>query len=382
MKTPKNLGEGLHGFGNGLYLRVRGESRLWFLRTTVAGRRVKVSLGPWPLLSTAAARGRAAEMLLKIRSGGSIKGPEEPKATAPTLSEIWLDAIENQRRVKAWTNEKAAAQWIATFEDYVLPELGSFPVDEIRRDDVLRMLTPIWQTKSATAAKVRGRLEVVLDYAKAKGWRDGENPAAWHGNLALFLPSRSAVTGVSHFEAIDIETLREKVIPALWERRSSASLAVLFGCLTALRAGEFLRAEWREVDGGIFTVPWGRMKTAKRSREDFRVPLTRQALMALDAARGLSDTVIFPGRIGRFLSIDTPRVTIQRLAGTGATMHGMRSVFRDWCAREGVDFTVAEKCLSHTVGDRTVQAYLRSDLIDERRRVMQAWADDIFPMPE
>lgn len=384
MKTPKNLGEGLHAFGGGLYLRVRGYQtgyrRLWFLRTTVSGRRMKVSIGPWPLISTAAARERAAEILLKIKSGEPIKELEPSRAKAPRLSDIWQEAIENQRRVKAWTSEKAAAQWVATFRDYVLPALGEYPVDEIKRDDVLRMLAPIWQSKSATAAKVRGRLETVLDYAKACGWRDGENPAAWHGNLALFLPARSAVSGVSHFEAVDIETLRRVIIPALWERKTSASLAVLFGCLTALRAGEFLRAEWQEIDGDIFTVPWIRMKTAKRSREDFRVPLSHQALLVLDAARGLSDSAVFPGRVSKFLAIDTPRITIQRLTGTAGTMHGMRSVFRDWAAAQGIDFTLAEKCLSHSVGDRTVQAYLRSDLLEERRAVLQQWADFILPL--
>ena len=131
MKTPKNLGEGLHAFGGGLYLRVRGYQtgyrRLWFLRTTVSGRRMKVSIGPWPLISTAAARERAAEILLKIKSGEPIKELEPPRAKAPRLSDIWQEAIENQRRVKAWTSEKAAAQWVATFRDYVLPALGEYP---------------------------------------------------------------------------------------------------------------------------------------------------------------------------------------------------------------------------------------------------------------
>jgi len=254
-------------------------------------------------------------------------------------------------------------------------------VDAITRDDVLEVLKPLWSNKAATAAKVRGRLETVLDYAKARGWREGENPAAWKGNLALFLPPRPVAAPVDHFEAVTLEVLKEKIIPELWERRSSASCAVIFGCLTALRAGEFIRAEWSEIKGDVFTVAWQRMKTAKRSREDFRVPLSRQALAVLEAVRGRDEEAVFPGRSGKFNSLNTPRILIQRLTDTKATMHGMRSVFRNWCAREGVDFTVAEKCLSHSVGDRTVQAYLRDDLLEKRREVMQRWADEIFPLP-
>lgn len=377
MLNPKNLSDGFHRFGDGLYLKVRGKSKLWVLRVQVNGRRMDRSLGSWPLVSTVEAREKALVIRARVKSG-EVEEPKK-KARSPLLKEVWLDAVENQRRVKAWTSEKAAAQWLTTIQTYILPALGDAPVDQINRDDVLAMLQPIWGEKAATAAKVRGRLETILNFCKAKGWRDGENPAAWRGNLELFLPPRTISHAVQHFGAVDLETLRDKIIPALWVRRSSSSCAIIFGCLTALRACEFLHAQWSEIEGNVFTVPWQRMKTAKHSREGFRVPLSRQALKVLDAVRGMDESAVFPGRIAKFNSIDTPRITIQRLTGTNATMHGMRSIFRDWCAREEVDFTVAEKCLSHTVGDRTVQAYLRDDLLEKRRDVMQRWADAIMP---
>lgn len=377
MLNPKTLGDGIYTFGDGLRLKVRGNSKLWILRVQVCGKTKERSLGSWPALSTAGAREKAAAVRAKLKTGDT-GDTEKPKDAAPMLSEVWAEAVENRRQVKVWTNEKATEQWANTIKTYILPGLGDFPVDQIARDDVLEVLRPLWGEKPATANKVRGRLEAVLSYCKANGWRDGENPAAWKGNLELFLPPLSAA-GVKHFGAIDFETLRDKVLPALWERRTSASCAVIFGCLTALRAGEFLRARWLEINGNIFTVPWERMKTAKHSREDFRVPLSRQALEVLDAVRGMDETVVFPGRIAKFNAIDTPRITIQRLTNTTATMHGMRSVFRDWCAREGVNFDVAEKCLSHTIGDRTVRAYFRDDLLEQRAAVMQAWADAIFP---
>lgn len=376
MLNPKTLPDGVHSFGNCLRLKVRGNSKLWVVRVRVDGKTVERSIGSWPALSTMAAREKAAEVRARLKAGDVSPAPE--KIEAPLLKDIWRDAVENQRSIKAWTSEKAAAQWTTTLQEYVVPSLGDCPVDQITKDDVLELLRPIWKDKAATAAKVRGRLETVLDYCKAKGWRDGENPAAWRGNLELFLPPRAVAHVTQHFGAVDLATLRDVVIPALWARRSSASCAVIFGCLTALRAGEFIRAEWSEIDGNVFTVPWTRMKTAKRSRQDFRVPLSRQAMLVLDAVRGMDEVAVFPGRIARFNSIDTPRVLIQRLAGNGATMHGMRSVFRDWCAREGVNFDVAEKCLSHAVGDRTVRAYFRDDLLEQRADVMQMWADAIF----
>lgn len=378
MLNPKTLKDGVHTFGDGLRLKVRGSSRIWVLRVTFQGRTVERSLGSFPQTSTLEAREKAALLRAKIKSGEEER--PKKKEAAPLLKNVWRDAVENQRRVKAWTNEKASAQWESTIRAYILPALGDAPVDQITRDDVLAILQPVWIGKAATAAKVRGRLETILNFCKAKGWRDGENPAAWKGNLELFLPPRTIAHTIEHFEAVNLDILRDKIIPELWKRKTSASCAVIFGCLTALRAGEFLHAHWAEIDDDVFTVPWQRMKTAKHSREDFRVPLSRQALMVLEAVRGLDDDVVFPGRIGRFNAMDTPRILIQRLTGTGATMHGMRSVFRDWCARDGVEFTVAEKCLSHAVGDRTVQAYLRDDLLDKRRSVMQKWSDAIFPI--
>lgn len=374
----KKLPEGWHSAGDGLYMRVQGSARSWCLRVQVGGKRIVKKLGSWPGLNEMAARERAVMLRSQLQSGIV---PKAPPKEAPRLEDMWEEAVENQRRVKAWTNEKAITQWTTTLQTYILPALGGKRVDEITRDDVLEVLSPMWLEKPATAAKVRGRLETILDYCKAKGWRYGENPAAWRGNLALFLPSRFAAAPVEHFDAVDLDTLKSNLVPVLWERGTPASLAILFGCLTALRAGEFLRARWEEINGDVFEVPWTRMKTAKRSRESFRVPLSRQALAVLERVRGLDEDIVFPGRIGKYLALDTPRLTIQRLTGSGATMHGMRSVFRDWSARKGVPFATAEKCLSHAVGDRTVQAYLRNDLLEERRKVMQAWADEIFPLP-
>ena len=375
--------DGAHTDGAGLRLRVSGNGShcSWVLRLTINGKMKDIGLGSYPEISLKAARLLADGLRRKAALGLPLEEEKEPEI--PTFEGIYKEAVQNQKTIKNWTNPKAEAQWYSTLETYALPVIGAKKVDEITRDDILAILKPIWGEKSSTALKVKGRIEMCLDYCKAKGWRDGENPAAWKGNLALFLPSRDIANPVVHFAATDFETLRDTVVPKLLSAITPNTAAILFGILTGLRAQEFLRTLWSEIDwkDKVFTVPWTRLKCSKRTKLPHRVPLSDQALWLLEQMKGKNDEVVFPGRIARFLSIDSPRVTLQRIVGDQITMHGMRSVFRDWCERNGVRFQVAEKCLAHGVGDKTVAAYQRDDLLEERRKVMQAWADALFRVP-
>lgn len=365
-------------------MRVRqgGHFCSWSVRVSINKKRYEIGLGSYPEVSLKAARLAAEEIRIKARKGLPLI--DEPEEKVPTFAEIYKEAVQNQKTVKHWTNEKAEAQWYSTLETYALPVLGSKRVDEITRDDILSILAPIWAAKSSTALKVKGRIEICLDYCKAKGWREGENPASWKGNLALFLPSRDIANPVEHFAATDFETLRDLIVPRLLSPLTPNTAATLFGILTGLRAQEFLRAVWGEIDWEerVFTVPWTRLKCSKHSRLPHRVPLSDQALWLLKRMEGKNEEVVFPGRIAKFLTIDSPRVVLRRLVCERITMHGMRSVFRDWCERSGVRFQVAEKCLAHGTGDKTVSAYQRDDLLEERRIVMQAWADALFKVPD
>jgi integrase len=228
--------------------------------------------------------------------------------------------------------------------------------------------------KTETASRVRGRIEAILDYAKARGIRQGDNPARWKGNLDHLLPAKARVRKVKHHAALPVEALPQ-VMASLAKMEGVAPLAVRFLILTAARAGEVTGAKWGEVDTkrGLWTVPDIRMK-AKR---EHRVPLSNQALTVLCEAAALKhDEHVFPGGVrGKPLSL-TSLMKALRKAGAGeATVHGLRSTFRDWAAEcDQAPRELAETALAHVVGDATERAYARSDLLDRRREMMQRWA--------
>ena len=386
-KNLKDLPNGLHRIERCLYLRKRdGRSPTWYFIYQVAGKRKDMSMGSLNEVTLTQARAMADEYRHMIDQGidpltqkrkrlRSMRGDDNAPLNVAMLIDEALPVIEAAKR---WSNPKHADQWRASLGTYVKPVIGSKLVEDVTRDDILRVLRPIWETKTETANRVRGRLEAVFGYAIATGKRAGSNPATWRGNLDLFLPPISRVRTVRHHDALAVAEVRE-VFTTKWTPPSSVTAAaIIFGTLTCARAEEFVFARWSEID--FETATWSCPAERRKDKKQYphRVPLSRQAIEVLKVLPRKS-AFIFPGRQpGRPINLQTPCTIVQKTFGHG-TMHGMRSTFRDWAAEQGVEFVLAEKCLMHATGNEVSQAYQRSDLLEQRRPVMQAWADAIMP---
>ena len=380
--TSKNfmtLPPGRYSLGGGLMLLVRSESsRQWVVRYRFAGTRKDLSIGGASRISITSAKARAAKILSMAADGidpSSSKLSEEDARESITFKEFYPGAIATIQNVKRWKNEKHASQWVSTIETYAVPVLGALRVKDITRGDILEVLKPIWTEKPETASRLRGRLESLFSQAIAEELIQ-TNPATWKDGLAFFLPPISKVHEVKHHEAMPLEILKS-FAPETAKKTSVVSRAVLFGILTATRVQEFLCARWDEIDfdARVWSVPPERRKDQKPYPH--RVPLSDQAVYILSQIERKGEYV-FARSAGSHISLETPRVVLQKKVGHG-TMHGFRSTFRDWAAENGIDQVLAEKSLMHATGNEVEQAYQRSDLLEQRRTVMKAWADTIMP---
>jgi integrase len=271
-----------------------------------------------------------------------------------------------------WRNKKHSKQWSSTLANYAYPVFGDLPVGVIDTPLVIKVLDPIWTQKTETASRIRGRIEAILDWARVRDYRTGENPARWKGNLALALPARDKAKPPGRHAALPFGQM-----PGFWtdleERDGIGSLALRFAILTAARTGEAIGARWEEIDldKQTWTVPAARMKGSR----EHRVPLSPQALAILEEIGPKKSGPIFPGTHGdKPLSNMALLMTLRRMNRADLTAHGFRSTFRDWTA-ETTDFPgeVAEAALAHAVGDRVEAAYRRGDLFEKRRKLMEAW---------
>jgi integrase len=378
---------GRHADGGGLYLKIRpGGSRQWvFLFARVeGGRRFQTEIG----LGSAAPGGvtlqearQKAEEARRVRSGGAdpLAAKRASSATAEsasiTFGKFADDYVKSHRA--GWSNAKHAAQWSMTLGPAYCKPLRQKPIAEIGIDDVLAVLTPVWQVKPETARRVRMRLEKVLDAAKVKGLRTGDNPARWKGHLDHLLPRHGKGTK-SHHAAMPFTEVPAFMI-ALAGKSSAAGLALRFLILTATRTGETLNARWEEIDltAKVWTIPALRMK----SRRAHRVPLSDTALAVLAEARGKHPEWVFPGpSLLAPLSNMALLMQLRRMGRSDATTHGFRSSFRDWAA-ESTNFPreVCEMALAHVIESDTEAAYRRGDLYEKRRKLMEAWASYCVP---
>jgi integrase len=375
-RRAATAGPGIYPDGGGLYLCVSSSlTRTWVYRFSWHGRRPEMGLGSLDarlgLGAARAARDEARRVLQSGRNPIEVRR-EVRRATAnkPTFGEI-ADALL-EAKVHEWRNEKHRQQWRWSLTE-AARELRPRPVDEIGTDALLAVLKPLWSAKPETASRLRGRIEAVLDAAKAQGHRSGENPATWRGHLSHLLPKRPKLTRGHHAAMAygDVPTL----MAAIRADNSIAARALEFCILTATRTGEVLGARWSEIDMGVnvWTVPPARMKSAR----EHRVPLSRHARAALE---GLSRTrtceFTFPSPRGaRPLSHIAMAKVLARLGVEGVTVHGFRSSFRDWAGNE-THFAreIAEGALAHVVGDKAEQAYRRGDALEKRREMMEAWA--------
>jgi len=375
----KDIGHYAIGGVAGLYLYVNeAGARSWVLRTTIGDKRRHMGLGGYPDVPLALAKEKARKAKDDITKGidpienrkailSSIKAKQITEKTFQQAAEAYL-AVHSD----TWKNPKHRAQWANTLETYAYPFMGKLLVRDVAQAHVLAALEPIWKTKNETASRVRGRIESVLDWATARHYRQGENPARWKGHLDMLLPAPSKVQKVEHHRALPIDDMAS-FMSSLRKREGMAALALEFAILCASRSGEVRGATWSEIDlvAAIWTIPADRMKATK----EHRVPLSRTAINLLKNVPRIHDNdLVFPAPRGGQLS-DMTLTAVMRRMEVDAVPHGFRSSFRDWAGeRTNYPREMAEHALAHVVGDQTELAYRRGDALEKRRAMMEDWA--------
>jgi integrase len=406
--VEKGTKPGRYADGIGLHLKVRSaEAKFWLFlfpgsswRVTRSGKKQRktreMGLGPAMgrnKVSLSQARAKARELHAIVREGRDPldeRDAEKAKADAEAskakaagmtfgeVADMYIAAHE-----AAWRNPKHRKQWRATLDQYAIPAIGNLPVNRVDTGAVIKIIEPLWRDKTETASRVRGRIEAVLDYAKARGWREGENPARWRGHLDHLLPKRSKVRRVEHHAALPWQE-----VGAFMQRLrftfSVSARCLEFLILTAARSGEVRGARWNEIDldHAVWTVPAERIKGGR----EHRVPLSPPAMAVLREMAQLStEGFVFPG-LKTALTLRNVVLTdmVHATGGNGATVHGFRSTFRDWCGectnfpRELAELALAHKTFvddaGREVGGQTELAYRRGNQLERRRALMQAWA--------
>lgn len=381
----KNAKPGRYGDGGGLHLLVKKSgARSWVFRYMIDGKSRDLGLGAAAgrdAISLAKARDLATALRIKVKAGvdplaerhreaaeaiAAAQAAQIAGITFRHVAEAHIAANEG-----SWRNSKHRQQWRNTLATYVYPVIGDLPVADIGTAHVLQIVEPIWQDKPETASRVRGRIETVLDAAKARGYREGENPARWRGHIAQILPARAKLSR-GHHKAMPYAEMPE-FMRALRAREAMAALALEFVILTATRTSEVLGATWGEVDldKAIWTIPAVRMKAGK----EHRVPLPPRAIEILETTKVLDKNWLFPADRGGKLSGMAMSMLLRRMK-LDCTVHGFRSAFRDWSAEcTGYAHEVCEMALAHSIGNKAEAAYRRGDLFEKRRRLMSEWAN-------
>jgi integrase len=390
---------GRYGDGHGLYLQVVNTNNAsWLLRYERGGRERWLGLGPVHTVGLKDARERARVARLSLLDGidplEAKKAAKVQRALAAAKAMTFSEAARSylDQHSAKWRNSVHAAQWPSTLKTYVDPILGQLPVAEIDVPLVLKTLEQklgaargypagsFWMTRPETAKRVRGRIEVILDWAKARGYRTGDNPAAW-STIGQVLPARGQIAKVQHHPALEYREL-PVFMAALRALEGSAARALEFLILTAARRQEVIGAKWEEIDieHGVWTVPAGRMKASK----EHRVPLSARTVELLESLyREAENPFIFIGPRRAGLSRSAMAEVLKRAGRTDVTVHGFRSSFRDWAAeRTAYPNHVVEMALAHAIPAAVEAAYRRGDLLDKRRRLMAEWGKFCASPPE
>jgi len=381
LKVVRAKRPGMYADGGGLYLQITKGGASWVYRFMLNGRAREMGLGPVHTITLAEARERATQAR-KLRLDG-IDPIERRRSERAAQRVAEATAMSFRQCGDAFIASLGAAwgavhrrQWTNSLAQHVHPVIGDVRVHAIDTTLVMKVIEPLWRSIPETAYRIRGRIEAILDWAKVRGYRAGENPARWRGHLDKLLPPRGKVHKVEHHAALPYAEV-PGFMAALSEQEGIAARALEFTILTAARTGETRFARWSEFDllDKTWTVPDERMKAGK----EHRVPLcerTLAILQGMQAHRHADDGFVFPGsKVGRPLADTVLLRLLQRMGRGDLTTHGFRSSFRDWAAeRTNFPAEVAEIALAHTVSDKTVAAYNRSDLFDRRRRMMADWA--------
>lgn len=374
-KLVDNLGAGRHGDGSGLYLVVDPSgARRWIVRVVVKGQKNKkgaplrtdFGLGGADVVTLNQARERALEYRRMAKQG--LNPRFNANREIPTFQEIAQQVHID--RMPTWKNAKHGQQWINTLRDYAFPKIGRMPVDSIGQPEVLMCLSPIWTAKHETAKRLAQRIKTVLDVAKSKGFRSGENPVTAIKD-AKVLPK--VTKKPKHHSAMGWQD-----VPAFYanlrSRDAMAARALMFTCLTGSRTSEVLNAQWAEFDfkARLWTVPEDRMKTGA----EHRVPLSDEMLAIIEPLKAMKSEYVFEGqKRHRPLSNMSMLMLLRRMGVEGVTVHGFRSTFRDWASEvANAPREVAEMSLAHKVGSDVERAYARSDLLERRRALMDRWS--------
>jgi integrase len=382
MAVSKMKEPGLYADGGGLYLRVGPTgAKSWIFRYMRNRHRRDMGLGPEHAISLADARLKAEELRkqlvedqdpLQMRDDQRLARKLEAAKTV-TFKECAEDYIK--AHAPGWRNAKHGDQWRNTLATYTYPIIGDLPVQSIDTGLVLKVISPIWESKTETATRVRGRMESILGWATVRSYRSGDNPARWKGHLDHLLPRRAKVQKVEHHPALPVEQMGS-FMAALRKQDGIAAKGLELLILTATRTGEVMAARWAEFDleKKLWTIPPERMKAGK----EHRVPLSKAALSVLTAMKkaDLSEEFVFPGtRPKKPLSNMAFLQLLKRMKRGDLTSHGFRSTFRDWAAeRTNYPREVAEMALAHVVSDKVEAAYRRGDLLEKRYRLMEDWA--------
>lgn len=385
---------GLHFVGQvpGLALQVLPTGgRTWVLRSVVGTRRRDMGLGGYPEVGLADARTKARNAREQIKSG--VDPIAQARATRSALRAAQSAALTFEQAASryiathrpSWRNAKHAAQWEASLTQYAYPHIGQLNVADIGLAHILNIFEQevpvdrrgkgsavgkLWEVRTATATRLRGRIEAILDWAKGRGHRSGDNPAAWKGNLDAQLARPERIREVVHHRAMPIDAIGE-FLAGLQKREGMAARALEFAILTAARSGEVRGMRWEEIDGATWAIPANRMKAGR----EHRVPLSKAALRLLEQLpRFEGEDFVFPAARGGTMS-DMALTSVMRRMGRNEVPHGFRSTFRDWAAeRTNFPNEMAELALAHTISNAVEASYRRGDMFEKRRRMMEAWA--------
>lgn len=380
----KSLPDGWHADGGNLYLLVRGNSRGWVFRYVAPnGKRRNMGLGSLLDVSLAQARKIAAELREQARHPLSPNDPlaarqqariaertsQARRMTFKACAERYIEAHRAE-----WKNPKHAQQWENTLARYAFPVIGDLPVADVDEALILQVLMPIWETKTETATRVRGRIESVLDWATFNKFRQGDNPARWKGHLDNSLSNPNKVAKVQHHSAMPYRRIAE-FMAELRQREGMAARALEFLILTAARSGEVRGATWDEIDldDRLWIVPASRMKAER----EHRVPLSDTAVQLLKNLPGSDDDPLVFTSTKKATPLSDMAMTsvLRRMDETHCTVHGFRSTFRDWAAEiTNYPRDMAEMALAHSVGDKVEAAYRRGDMLKKRFKMMNDWA--------
>ena len=380
---------GLHAVGTvpGLYLSIKPTgSKSWILRTMIGTKRSDIGLGSYPGVTVAAAWERARTALDTIRNGKNPIAERESKQAAITWTFKTCALAYIQTHKPSWKNAKHGQQWENTLETYVYPRFGHKHVKDVDTEDVVSVIRAEWSTKNETMVRVRNRIELVLSWAAAQGYRPkGFNPAQWRGHLDQVLPRPSKVNKRKSFEALPIVDMYD-FMQRLANVEGTSARCLEFTILTACRSGESRGALWSEIDldAATWSIPGTRMKSGR----PHRVPLSDEAVTLLEMLPtfvnddGEPVDLVFPGLRGDKPLSDMSLTAAMRRMELSAVPHGFRSTFTDWCAeRTAYPAEVREMALAHAIGDGTEAAYRRGDLFDKRRNLMAEWGKFVYAAP-